>query len=69
MFLTERFFGESESFHRRFAIERTTYRQDEAWEGWPRLLRWATPYKWARTHLFNVCKEMRIEACALKPVS
>jgi hypothetical protein len=25
------------------------------------------PYDWARTHLFNVCKEMRIEARARKP--
>jgi SAM-dependent methyltransferase len=66
IFLTERFFAESESFAGRFGIERTTYRQDEAWEAWPRLLRWVIPYGWARTHLFNVCKEMRIEAVARK---
>jgi len=67
IFLTERFFAESEPFVSRFAIERTTYRQDEAWEAWPRLLRRLIPYDWARTHLFNVCKEMRIEARARKP--
>ena len=64
IFLTERFFAESEPFVSRFAIERMTYRQDEAW---PRLLRRLIPYDWARTHLFNVCKEMRIEARARKP--
>ena len=66
IFLTERFFAESESFVSRFTIERTTYRQDEAWERWPWLLRRLIPYRWARTHLFNVCKEMRIEARAIK---
>ena len=67
IFLTERFFRESEPFRRRFSIERTTYRQDEAWEAWPWLARRLIPFSWARTHLFNVCKEMRIEARALKP--
>jgi SAM-dependent methyltransferase len=66
IFLTERFFAESEPFANRFAIERTSYRPDESWEAWPRLVRRLIPYDWARTHLFNVCKEMRIEARAVK---
>jgi SAM-dependent methyltransferase len=62
VFLTERFFERNPSFGRKFAITRVTYRQSEEWEAWPRLLRRIIPYDWARTHLFNVCREMRIEA-------
>jgi SAM-dependent methyltransferase len=62
VFLTEHFFERNPSFQEKFAIERITYRQSEEWERWPRLLRWLIPYDWARTHLFNVCKEMRVEA-------
>lgn len=62
VFLTERFFERNRSFTSRFAITRISYRQSEDWERWPRLLRRAIPYSWARRHLFNVCKEMRVEA-------
>jgi SAM-dependent methyltransferase len=62
VFLTERFFERNPSFQARFAITRITYRQSEEWERWPRLLRRLVPYDWARTHLYNVCKEMRVEA-------
>jgi SAM-dependent methyltransferase len=62
VFLTERFFEHNPSFLEKFAIERITYRQSEEWERWPRLLRRLIPYDWARTHLFNVCSEMRVEA-------
>jgi SAM-dependent methyltransferase len=62
VFLTERFFELSPPFQAKFEITRITYRQSEEWERWPRLLRRLIPYDWARTHLFNVCKEMRLEA-------
>jgi hypothetical protein len=62
VFLTERFFERNPSFGQKFQITRITYRQSEEWEAWPRLLRKLIPYDWARTHLFNVCKEMRVEA-------
>jgi SAM-dependent methyltransferase len=62
VFLTERFFERNPSFGQKFQITRITYRQSEEWESWPRLLRRMIPYDWARTHLFNVCKEMRVEA-------
>jgi SAM-dependent methyltransferase len=62
VFLTERFFEHNPSFQARFEIARITYRQSEEWERWPRLLRRLIPYAWARTHLFNVCREMRVEA-------
>ena len=62
VFLTERFFERNPSFQEKFEITRVTYRQSEEWEAWPRLLRRLIPYDWARTHLFNVCKEMRVEA-------
>jgi len=62
VFLTERFFEGNRSFNEKFEITRITYRQSEEWEQWPRLLRRLIPYAWARTHLFNVCKEMRVEA-------
>ena len=62
VFLTERFFEGNPSFQAKFAIERITYRQSEEWERWPRVLRRLVPYDWARTHLFNVCREMRVEA-------
>lgn len=62
VFLTERFFARNPTFQRLFATTRVSFRQSEEWEAWPRLLRRAIPYGWARTHLFNVCKEMRIEA-------
>ena len=62
VFLTERFFERNPNFQARFALERVTYRQSEEWERWPRLLRRLIPYTWARTHLFNVCREMRVEA-------
>jgi SAM-dependent methyltransferase len=62
VFLTERFFERNPSFGQKFQIARITYRQSEEWEAWPRLLRKLIPYDWARTHLFNVCKEMRVEA-------
>ena len=62
VFLTERFFQRNPSFGQKFQITRITYRQSEEWESWPRLLRKVIPYEWARTHLFNVCKEMRVEA-------
>jgi SAM-dependent methyltransferase len=62
VFLTERFFERNPSFGQKFQIDRITYRQSEEWEAWPRLLRKLIPYEWARTHLFNVCKEMRVEA-------
>ncbi len=62
VFLTERFFERNPSFQAQFAITRVTYRQSEEWERWPRLLRRLIPYDWARTHLYNVCKEMRLEA-------
>src|SRR5947209_16709090 len=60
VFLTERFFERSVTFGELFETTRVTYRQSEEWEAWPRLLRRLIPYGWARTHLFNVCKEMRI---------
>ena len=56
------FFERNPTFGQRFQITRITYRQSEEWEAWPRLLRKLIPYDWARTHLFNVCKEMRVEA-------
>ncbi len=62
VFLTERFFERNLSFQEKFAITQITYRQSEEWEAWPRLLRRLIPYGWARTHMFNVCKEMRVEA-------
>lgn len=62
IFLTERFFRGNPPFIDRFEIEQITYRQSEEWERWPRLLRRLIPYEWARAHLMNVCKEMRIEA-------
>jgi len=62
VFLTERFFERNPSFQDKFAISGVTYRQSEEWERWPRLLRRLIPYDWARTHLYNVCKEMRVEA-------
>jgi len=62
VFLTERFFEHNPSFLEKFAIERITYRQSEEWERWPRLLRRLIPFDWARTHLYNVCREMRVEA-------
>ena len=62
VFLTERFFERNPSFQAKFSLERVTYRQSEEWERWPRLLRRLIPYTWARTHLFNVCREMRVEA-------
>lgn len=62
VFLTERFFERNLDFQSKFEITRITYRQSEEWEAWPRILRRLIPYTWARTHLFNVCKEMRIEA-------
>jgi SAM-dependent methyltransferase len=62
VFLTERFFEHNPSFEQKFQITRITYRESEEWEAWPRLMRKLVPYAWARTHLFNVCKEMRVEA-------
>lgn len=62
VFLTERFFERNPTFQAAFALTQVTYRQSEEWERWPRLLRRLIPYDWARTHLFNVCKEMRVEA-------
>ena len=62
VFLTERFFERNPSFQEKFEIAAITYRQSEEWERWPRLLRRLIPYDWARTHLYNVCKEMRLEA-------
>jgi SAM-dependent methyltransferase len=62
VFLTERFFELNPSFQAKFAITRITYRQSDEWLRWPRLLRRLIPFDWARVHLFNVCKEMRVEA-------
>jgi len=62
IFLTERFFERNPNFQSKFRTTRVTYRQSEEWERWPRVLQRLIPYDWARTHLFNVCKEMRIEA-------
>jgi len=62
VFLTERFFERNPSFNEKFALGDVTFRQSEEWERWPRLLRRLIPYGWARTHLFNVCREMRVEA-------
>ena len=62
VFLTERWFEHNPGFNERFQIRRITYRQSEEWEAWPRLLRRLIPYRWARVHLFNVCREMRVEA-------
>ena len=62
VFLTERFFELNPNFQAKFAITRITYRQSDEWLRWPRLLRRLIPFDWARVHLFNVCKEMRVEA-------
>jgi SAM-dependent methyltransferase len=62
VFLTERWFKLNRRFNERFQTTRITYRPSEEWEAWPRLLRHLIPYDWARVHLFNVCKEMRVEA-------
>lgn len=62
VFLTERWFERNRRFTDRFEITRITYRQSEEWEAWPRVLRRLIPFDWARVHLFNVCKEMRLEA-------
>jgi len=62
VFLTERFFELNPSFQAKFEITRITYRQSDEWLRWPRLLRRLIPFDWARVHLYNVCKEMRVEA-------
>jgi SAM-dependent methyltransferase len=62
VFLTERFFELNPNFQAKFEITRITYRQSDEWLRWPRLLRRLIPFDWARVHLFNVCKEMRVEA-------
>ena len=62
VFLTERFFHHNPTFQERFAIDRISYRQSDEWLAWPRLLRRLIPFEWARVHLFNVCKEMQVEA-------
>ena len=62
VFLTERWFKLNRRFNERFKITRITYRQSEEWEAWPWLLRRLIPFDWARVHLFNVCREMRLEA-------
>jgi SAM-dependent methyltransferase len=62
VFLTERFFELNPSFQAKFEITRITYRQSDEWLRWPRMLRRLIPFDWARVHLYNVCKEMRVEA-------
>ena len=62
VFLTERFFELNPNFQAKFEITRITYRQSDEWLRWPRLLRRLIPFGWARVHLYNVCKEMRVEA-------
>lgn len=62
VFLTEQFFERNLEFRRLFDLTSVTYRESEEWERWPWLLRRLIPYGWARLHLLNVCREMRIEA-------
>lgn len=62
IFLTEQWFRENLHFNDLFVIEDLTFVKHEYYRSWSPLARMVLPFRFARKHMMNICKEVRLVA-------